>query len=433
MKLILLFRRRWALFYLPVLAFCALAIWLCATFLMPLPPTSFVMAGGLPRGGYTSVALRYRDLLEQRGIRVEVTTTEGALGPMKRLADPQSDVQAGFSQGLLYDPKYEGIVALAAIERQPTWVFTRVPGITDISQLKGKRIAAAAGGNPAENMTKMLLTNAHLPTDSAIVQVKSSEAAANELFNGRVDAAVIVAIANSESVRQLIRSPGIQIISVSNASAVLARESRLKVSILPQGAIELRGDIPPTDVTMVGSDLHLLVRSTMHPALQRALLDAAHELHELPGFLQRQGEFPNVRDVDFPLSPVARALDAGERPMMERLLPYRWAQLAELLLYAALPILIFTFVLLTWIPNFFAWKVNAVLQNYYGELKFLESEIVPAATTKTMEMKKLMQRLDNIEQQVAALDLPNQYANRWYTLREHCASAREKLLGMRAR
>jgi len=34
---------------------------------------------------------------------------------------------------------------------------------------------------------------------------------------------------------------------------------------------------------------------------------------------------------------------------------------------------------------------------------------------------------------VATLDLPNQYADRWYTLREHLAKARESLFELRAR
>ena len=115
------------------------------------------------------------------------------------------------------------------------------------------------------------------------------------------------------------------------------------------------------------------------------------------------------------------------------MLPYWWAQLAELIGYAILPILLVTVMLLMWIPSLFNWKINAVLQNFYGELKFLESDIEPTASERPIEIKKLLQRLDEIEAKVTALDLPNSHANRWYTLREHIARARGKLLSMRAR
>jgi TRAP-type uncharacterized transport system substrate-binding protein len=434
MKLILLFRMRWALFYLPVVMYSALAMWFCTEVLFPLPPSRFVMAIGLPQGSYASIANRYRQELEERGIDVDIVTTEGASGPLSRLADPKSEVVAGFASGLFNNGKWDGVEALAAIERQPVWVFTRLDTVTQLSQLKGLRIATAGPGNPGWAVTQLLLAHVRLGAEDVVLrEAKTYADAANELMDGKVDAAVIVANGEAEAMRALSRSPGIQMVGVDRISALMAREPRLKPFVLPQGSIELRGDVPSRDLTMLAADLHLLVRDTMHPALQRVLLDAAQELHEAPSFLQHQGEYPAMHNLDYSLSPVARKWAAGERPLMEQLLPYWQAQLAELLLYAILPILITTFFLLSWVPNFFAWKVNALLQNYYGELKFLETEIEPSATTKPLELMKLMQRLDNIEIQVTALELPNKYADRWYTLREHCAQAREKLLSYRAR
>jgi TRAP-type uncharacterized transport system substrate-binding protein len=434
MKLILLFRMRWALFYLPIVMYTAMSIWFCAVALLPLPPSSFVMAVGLPQGSYASIANRYRQALEERGISVEIVTTEDASGPLKRLVDPKSEVMTGFASGLFNAGKSDGVEALAAIERQPVWVFTRLDKVTELSQLKGLRIGTAGQGNPGWAVTQLLLAHVKLgTTDVVLHEAKTYGDAANDLIDGKVDVAIIVANGEAEAMRALSRTPGIHMVGVERISALMAREPRLKPFVLPQGSIELRGDVPSRDLTLLAANLHFLVRDTMHPALQRVLLDVAQELHEAPSFLQHQGEYPAMHDVDFALSPVARKWSAGERPLMEQLLPYWQAQLAELLLYAILPILIIAFLMLAWIPKFFAWKVNALLQNYYGELKFLEAEITPSATTKPMEMMKLMQRLDNIELQVATLELPNQYADRWFVLREHCAQAREKLFSYRAR
>ncbi len=434
MKLNILYRMRWVMFYLPVFMYSAMAIWFSTAVLLPLPPSSFIMAVGLPQGSYASIAKRYRRELEERGINVELVTTEDASGPLQRLADPKGEVMAGFASGLFNNGKWDGVEALAAIERQPVWVFTRLDSVTQMSQLKGLRVSTAGQGNPGWAVTQLLLAHVRLGVaDVVIHEAKTFTDAANELMDGKVDAAIIVANGEAEVMRALSRAPGIHIVGVDRISALMAREPRLKPFVLPQGSIELRGDVPPRDLTMLAANLHLVVRDTMHPALQRVLLDTAQELHEAPSFLQHQGEYPALHSLDFPLSSAARKWAAGERPLMEQLLPYWQAQLAELLLYAILPILIVTFFLLAWIPKFFTWKVNALLQNYYGELKFLEAEIIPSATTKPLEMMKLMQRLDNIEMQVTTLELPIQYADRWYTLREHCGLAREKLLSYRAR
>lgn len=171
----------------------------------------------------------------------------------------------------------------------------------------------------------------------------------------------------------------------------------------------------------------------MHPALQRALLDVAMEVHEAPGVLRRQGEFPALRGTDFTPSPQLRAYMLGQRPWMELILTYWWAQLAQLLLYAALPILLVTLLLLAWVPGLFEWRINAVLQNYYGELKFLEKDIETAMVTRPIVVRQLMKEIDGLEQKVADLDLPNEYGGRWYTLRSHLAQARARLLELRAR
>jgi hypothetical protein len=433
LKITRMYRKRRWLFYLPVVLCSALAIWFSATVLLPLPPVKFGFASGLPQGGYSVLALRYRDQLELRGIRAELMPTTGVLGPLQRLADPSGTVLAAFASGLTRNDNSQGIQALAAVERQPVWVFTRLPLLTQLAQLKGQRIATVAEGSPGWSMTQLLLTHAKVDAGNNLLQSQSNSAAASQLIEGKVEAAVIVASANSEAVHLLLRSPGMHLIGVDSVFSLIAREPRLKPFVLPQGAIELRGDIPSRDLTLVSTNINLLVRQSMHPALQRALLDVARDLHEPATLLQRQGEFPNIRDVDFPPSPIARRFDAGDRPVLEQLLPYYWAQWAQLLLFAIIPILLVTLLILLWIPNFFVWKVNAVLQHHYGELKFLEAEIVPSATAMPNQMKKLMRRLDQIELQVAQLDLPNQYANRWYTLREHCALAREKLLSYRAR
>lgn len=434
MKLSLLFRKRWLWLYLPVVLCSGLMLWLSATVWLPLPPKSLLSASYLPTGGYTVTALRYRELVEARGIRVDTITTEGIASPLKRMLMPQSEVDVGFAQGLLAPPNAAGIVALAAIERQPVWIFTRNAKIISFAELKGQRIAVASAAITSQSVLELLLQHEQLKLTDISLSIKdTSAAAAAALITGTVDAVVIVASGESDVVRLLTRDANIQMIGIDRVASFVARESKLKPFVMPQGAIEIRGDIPSRDLAMVATNLHLLVQEKMHPALQRVLIDVAREIHEMPSFLQRQGEFPTVRDIDFPASRVAIAAANGDRPWIESLLPYWWAQLAELIFYAVLPIMLITVLILLWIPSLFNWKVNAALQNFYGELKFLETDIEPTASSRPIEIKNLLQRLDDIEGKVTALDLPNSYANRWYTLREHIARAREKLLNMRAR
>jgi TRAP-type uncharacterized transport system substrate-binding protein len=431
---LLLYRRRWGLFYLPVLLLAAGAIAWAATELFPLPPRRLVMAAGVPQGGYERMAERYREELWRRGVSVEIVTSEaGAVGPLQRLANPGDPVQAGFAHGLLAERGPEAPVhALAVIGKQPVWIFTHQSGLVGLGLARGLRIAAGPLGSPTRQVAAQLLAQAGVKEADVTWNEQGATAAANDLIEQRVDVAIVIGSVEAPSVRLLTRTPGIHMMGVERANGLARREPRLHAVVLPQGTLELRGDIPPRDLTLLYTETNLLVRNTTHPALQRALLDAATEIHAVPGFLQRQSEYPEFQ-TDFPLSPVARAYSLGLRPWLERALPYWWAQLAELLLYAVLPVVLVTIAALVWIPQLFSFRVNVLLAHFYGELKFIENEIEALATDDPKRLKAVLGRLDQIEQQVARLDLPDRFADRWYTLREHLWTAQERLLKLRGR
>jgi TRAP-type uncharacterized transport system substrate-binding protein len=441
MKFDLLFRRRWWLLYSPILAMAALLLWLSYTQWLPQPPSSVKMAAGQAGDGTTQLVLRYRERLASMGIEAQVMTLGSAHQGLDALRSASDAADMALVSGLstaklpgqLAPVATETLQALAVIEREPLWIFTRTPLMTKLNELRSQRIGIASDDALAEQAALLLLAHAKLKADDVQwVKVPRGQLA-NQLIDGQVDAAILLASAASDSVRVLTRSPYIQMIGVEQVRSLVQAEPRLRPFVLPQGVIELRGDIPPRDLTMVSADVQWVIQSDMHPALQRALLDVAGQIHERPSFLQRQGEFPRVTDMDFPASPVALASMRTVKPWLEQLLPYGWAQLVQWLLLACLPICLITALLLAWIPSWFDWRANALLQNFYGELKFLETEIEPVASERPIEIKRLLQRLDEIDLQVMQLELPTPYAERWYTLRAHLADARDRLLGLRAR
>ncbi|WP_048437896.1 hypothetical protein [Caenimonas sp. SL110] len=432
--MIRIYRQRWGLCYLPIVLITVLAIWACAHWLFPLPPRSVTLAVGVSNGGYAQIAQQYRDELERRGIAVDIVTSpDGALGPVQRLAAPGDSSQAGFAHGLLatQDPA-SGIQALAVIGKQPVWVFTHHSGVIGLQLLRNLKVAAGPAGASTRQVAVQLLGQAQVKPSEVSWLESGGLPAANELLERRIDAMFVIGSGDSPTVRLLSRSPGIYMLGVERANALTAREPRLQPFVLPQGSIELRSDIPPRDLTMLYTGTHLLVRTAMHPALQRALLDTATDTHSVPTFLQRQNEYPDYQ-CDFPLSPTAMLYANGQRPMLERALPYWWAQLAELLLFAVLPVIAIAIAALVWIPQLFSLRVDAVLAHYYGELNFLQNDLEAFASESPMKLKGLLVKLDQMEQEVASLDLPNRFSDRWYTLREHLVAARERLLTLRSR
>ena len=432
MRLLLLYRRRWWFFYLPVLLCAALAMWWAATRWQVLPPRHVVISGGSAQHSYARLAQRYADQLERMGIQTEIVYAADEATAFNQLVSTTEAASVGFGN-TVFTGSAGNAQALAVIGQEPVWIFASADGPSSLANAKGLRIAVGPNNTSAAHAARLLLAHAGLKAGDVRLDSLTGMDAAEALVDGRVDMVFQVAGDDSLAVQMLIRMSGIQLLGVENAGALAAQDSPLRLLLLPQGVIELRGDVPPRDLTLTSLQTHLLVKPDVHPALQRVLLLAATEIHAEPTFLQRQGQFPSFKGSDFKLTPAARAFSTGSRPWLETLLPYRKAQWAELLLFAILPILVITLVVLTWIPKLFDWRINTGLNHFYGELKFLENEMAGIATDNPIALKGLLERLDSIEQKVVAMDLPDEYSERWYTLREHLASARDSLLKLRSR
>jgi len=426
MKLLLLYRRRWWLIYLPVLlAVCALlavTLW----FWTPLPPARVVIGTGPGQSSYLALARAYAARLERLGIAVDIVTHDRPQAPLERLARGDAGLDVSFAQGL-YAPQGGQVQALAVIGHEIVWLFAR-EGIHSLSQLKGQRIASAVAGSSNRLAVELLLRHEGIRPDQVTFTNDVGDAAISALSEGRVDAVVHVATGDSQTAATLARLDGVHLLGVERAGLLATREPRLRAVVMPQGSIELRSNLPASDLPTVVTLTHLLVRQDLHPSLQRALLDVAGELHVMAGFLEGQGLYPSTVGSDFPVSPTAARHRGGGRPWLETLLPYGTAQWAELVLYALLPLGLLGTALLLRAPRYIDWRVDAALQHFYGELKFLEEELLQVATGETTVRQQFVRRLDQLEREVSTVELPDRYADRWYTLREHLQQARERLL-----
>ena len=432
MKLFLLYKRRWCLFYLPVVLCAAMAFWWSATVWFVLPPQKVVIAAGSPQGDFARLAQRYAKELEEMGLSVEIVYSGAENKELERLLDKNDTASIGFAHGVLAGSR-PNLQALAVIDNEPIWVFSTLNGPTNIAQVKGMRLAAGAPNSPSFMAAKLILAHSGVAAADVIFRPETGAAAAEALIDGKVDVVFAIAADDAQLVQTLTRQGGVQILGIEQAGALTAKGSVLQPLLLPEGALELGSNLPPKDLTMVGLQTHLLIKPSMHPALQRSVIDAAIDIHEQPAFLQRHGQFPRFGSSDFELSPVAKSYSLGRRPWMETLLPYGVAQRAELLLYAVLPILALAIFVVTRIPRLFNWRVSATLNHFYGDLKFLESEMEGVAATNPMGLRLLIERLDGIEQRVVTMELPDDFSERWYTLREHLSAAQDRLFKLRSR
>ena len=391
-------------------------------FVEPAPPNRIVITTGGESGAYYQFAQRYATILARSGVKLEIKSSAGSLDNLARLKNDEA--QIGFVQGGVVEPKEDpdseddsGLLSLGSVFYEPVWVFYRdKKPLGRLTELRGKRIAIGQEGSGIRQLAQQLLEANDIPRDANLLPL-SGLLAAEELQQGRIDAAFIIAAENAPVVQVLLRSPGVQVMSFAQANAYQRRFPFLTRLTLPQGVVDLVRDYPPQDIKVLAPTANLIVRDDLHPALQILLLQAVSEVHGKSGFFQSAGEFPAYMDQMLPLSPEAARYFKSGPPFLQRYLPFWLAVLVDRLIVLLLPIVALLIPLLRIAPAIYTWRVRSKIFRSYGELKFLEEDL--KHRYDPAKRADYRHRLDVLDEEASQLHVPLGFTDLVYTLREH--------------
>jgi hypothetical protein len=168
------------------------------------------------------------------------------------------------------------------------------------------------------------------------------------------------------------------------------------------------------------------VRKDLHPAIQYLLLDAAMQIHSRPGIFQHANQFPAAEGIDIPLSREALQFYKSGRPFLHNYLPFWVAELVGTLIFLLIPILGVLYPMIRSLPRLYDWLMRSKITRIYGELRFLEDEIIDARRTGR-DISAMVVQFDHLEEQANHLKIPVAYASRLYELRNHIDVVRERL------
>ncbi|MFZ2973255.1 MAG: TAXI family TRAP transporter solute-binding subunit [Ferribacterium limneticum] len=391
-------------------------------FVEPAPPTKIAISTGSESGAYYQFAKRYATILAKNGITLEVRTSAGSLENLDRLKN--DEVQIGFVQGGVVPPNPDpdavddsGLLSLGSLFYEPVWVFYRGDKVlTRLTELKGKRIAIGQEGSGVRQLAQQLLDANEIPAGKHLVPL-AGLSAAEELQQGRIDAAFIIAAETAPVVQVLIRSPGVKLMSFAQDRAYQRRFPFLTKLTFPQGVADLVRDFPPEDIKVLAPTANLIVRDDLHPALQALILQAASEVHGKSGFFQDAGEFPSYMDQMLPLSPEAARHFKSGPSFLQRYLPFWLAVLVDRLIVMLVPVFVLLIPLLKVAPAIYNWRVRSKVFRIYGELKFLEDDL--KLHFDAAKLADYRSRLDALDDEASALHIPLGFTDLAYTLREH--------------
>jgi len=391
-------------------------------FVQPAPPSRIVITTGGESGAYFQFAKRYEAILAKHGVTLEVRTSAGSLDNLTRLK--ADEAQVGFVQGGVVPPRDEeaeeeddGLLSLGSVFYEPVWVFYRGDKpLTRLTELRGKRIAIGQEGSGVRQLAQQLLQANEIPAGDGLLPLAGLNAA-EELQQGRIDAAFIIAAEKAPVVQVLLRSPGIRVMNFAQANAYQRRFPFLTKLTFPHGVADLVRDFPPEDIKVLAPTANLIIRDDLHPALRTLLLQAMAQVHGQSGFFQDAGEFPSYKDRMLPLAPEAERFFKSGPPFLQRYLPFWLAILIDRLIVMLVPIFALMIPLLKVAPAIYNWRVRSKIFRSYGELKFLEDDLKhhfdPA------RLGEYRTRLDALDEEASQLHVPLGFTDLVYTLREH--------------
>lgn len=401
-------------------------VWWAVAQLHPLPPRVVVMSTGPEGGAFAIFAPRYREALGRVGVDLRLVPSNGSVENLARLRDAGSEVDAGFVEGGLADPAdSERLASLGTLFHEPLWLFMReeLTGRT-ISALAGRRVSIGPEGSGTRAFALRLMALNGVDQSFATLLPHPPAEAADQLLAGKLDAAFILTSWDSAAVRRLAASSDVFLAGYPRIDAYVALYPYISKLILPMGVGNMADNRPPADVPLFAAKATLVVRKSLHPAIQYLLLDAAAQIHGGPGIFQKAAQFPAGEAIDLPLSEHARNFYVSGRPFLQRYLPYWMAVLAGQLLVLLIPVVGVLYPLLRIAPAIYGWSMRRRIFQLYGELRFIELEVERRGTGAVPEMRA---RLDRLEERANHLKVPIAFRQLQYTLRLHIDLVRERM------
>jgi TRAP-type uncharacterized transport system substrate-binding protein len=376
-------RNHWPVVTITVIA-VAMAIG-AIVILRSMPPRMIVMATGSEGGTFYDVGERYRAVLASAGVEVRLVPTAGSAENLALLLDPHSGVSVGLVQGGTIGAEASSkLESLGTVFYEPLWVFhKRGLGKNDkgFVDLRGRRISAGPVGSGTRVLSLELLKRNGIDGQTSELLALGTKESGEKLLAGEIDALATLNAWEAPIVQKLIADEHIELSSFPRTDAYVALYPFLNKVVVPRGAGDLAKDLPPTDVILFAPKASLVVHKDLHPAIQYLLLDAAMQIHSRPGIFQHANQFPAAEGIDIPLSREAQQFYKSGRPFLHNYLPFWVAELFGTLIVLLIPLLGVLYPMIRSLPRLYDWLMRSKITRIYGELRFLEDEIIDARRT----------------------------------------------------
>ncbi len=404
------------------------------------PPTTIVIATGDKDGAYHKFAEKYAAELANEGLTLELHTTNGSVENLELLKDKTSGVSIAIVQsGVVPAAELNRYEALGSLFREPLWVFYRDPlperGKVMFKSLADmvngpeplRRFGIGPPGSGTQKIARQFLADNGIEASPDKIELIEDPVAiaAVKLQKHELDAAFIVAGFDATYVQTLLKDEKIELLSFGQHEAYHRKYRFLSDVTIPAGLVDLRKNLPNKDVHLLAPTAMLVARKDLHPAIVTLLLTTATRLLSRGNELSSPGEFPSPLFTDVPIAENAAHFYKYGPPMLQRMLPFWLASLADRLKVMLIPLVMLLMPLFRAAPPLVRWRTRRKIYLWYAVLRDVDKKLGNGLAEPALSME--IARLRDIEMQVAHVKVPLSYMEELYHLRLHLTMMRETL------
>ena len=411
-----------------VVALCVGGLaWLALEIFIPAPPTKIVIAGSFKGGHYEALGLRYKDILARSHLKVDVRMTNGALENLKLLNDPRSGVQVAFMQGgVANGEQTPDLLSLGRIDHQIFWLFHPAgETLSDLTQLKGKRIALGPVGSGTRTVSEKILNVSGITSENTTLLSLTPQSAVDALNDGTIDALFLNFSPDSSILHTLLRSTKYRPMSFTDADALTRIFPFLVRLVMPRGVVDYETKVPAADVILIATTNVVLVRKELHPSIIDLLVQTMVEVHSAPGIFQRIGEFPTPTDPEYPVAEEASDFYKNGPSLLNRyFLPWvtNYVKRGIAVVVTAVAIIVPFF---SYWPRLYKWLVEYRLRALYRRLRKIEARLQNSFTAS--EISTLEDEIESLDRDIINLGVPMKHSDLYFMIKSHLNLVRTRI------
>lgn len=410
---------------LTVLAALIAAIWIVLGFVFPPPPTTVDFASSYPGGHFQALAKRYKSILSRSGVTLNVIATDGSVENLKLLNDQKRKISIGLMQGGVGNAETApDLLSLGRIDYQVFWLFYLASeNFSDLTQLKGKRVALAPVGSGARIVCERILNKAGVTSDNSTLLYLAPEQAFSALKNKTIDALFFNFSPESAILRSLLGISDFRVMSFDDAEALARVFPYLVRLVLPRGVVDYEQKIPPTDVVLIGTTNAVLVRKELHPAIMDLLTQAMVEVHSAPGLFEHVHEFPTPADPEYTVADEAR--DLLKNGPAVQYLPFWVGNYVKRAIGVFVTVIAIVLPLFSYGPRIYRWFVEYHLLALYKRLRIIERHLKGGIDAENAA--RLKAQIESLDRELIDMGVPVQHSDLYFMMKSHLNLVRNRL------